>query len=323
MKRFLFPFGFGLAALAILSQATAAESVLRVGHFPNITHAQPLVARAMAREGKPWFEPRLGPGWRVEWYVYNAGPAAMEAVFAKSIDLAYVGPNPAINAHVRSAGGEVRIIAGSAQGGAALVVRKESPLKSAADFRGKRLATPQLGNTQDVAARAWLAAGGLRINPAGGGDAFVIPTANPDQLDLFVRGQFDGVWTVEPWVSRLEREAGGQALLEQPDEVTTLLAARTQFLAERRGVAKRFVAAHAELTSWIIANSAETQRLLRAELKEITRTALDAPLLEQALRRLRFSAVIPREPLHRLAEDARKAGFLRGNADLSKFVEEP
>jgi len=114
-----------------------------------------------------------------------------------------VGPNPALNAYARSRGEEIRVIAGAVNGGSALVVQPDGRLTKPADFRGKRIATPQLGNTQDVSARAWLVSGGLRITQTGG-DAQVVPTANPDQLSLFQSKQLDAVWTVEPWVSRLE-----------------------------------------------------------------------------------------------------------------------
>src|SRR5262249_1838136 len=157
---------------------------IRVGHFPNITHVQGLVAHHLTRQGKGWLEQRLGPGAKIEWFVYNAGPSATEAMFANSIDLAYVGPNPAINAYVKPGGTDIRIVEGAVTGGAALVVQPDSQLKVASDFRGRKIATPQLGNTQDVAARAWLAAGGLKITQTGG-DAHVLPAANPDQLLLF------------------------------------------------------------------------------------------------------------------------------------------
>ncbi len=180
-------FGFlTLAAVLLLSSCAVslAQTVLRVGHFPNVTHAQGLVAHAFSRQGKGWFEQRLGPDVTIQWFVYNAGPSAIEAILAKSIDLTYVGPNPAINAYAKSRGEEVRIIAGAANGGSALVVQGDSALTMPANFRGKRIATPQLGNTQDVAARSWLVSGGLRITQMGG-DAQVVPTANPDQLLLF------------------------------------------------------------------------------------------------------------------------------------------
>src|SRR6476659_9320341 len=179
----------------------AAGDTIRVGHFPNVTHVQSWVAHHLSRSGRGWFEERLGPDVKIEWYVYNAGPSAMEAIIADSIDLTYVGPSPALNAYTKSNGEEIRIVAGAAAGGAALVVQGESGLKAPADFRGKTIATPQLGNTQDVACRAWLAAGGLKITQTGG-DAHVLPTANPDQLTLFKQKQLDAVWTVEPWVSR-------------------------------------------------------------------------------------------------------------------------
>jgi NitT/TauT family transport system substrate-binding protein len=143
-------------------------------------------------------------------------------------------------------------------------------LRSAADFRGKKIATPQLDGTQDVAARAWLAAGGLKITQLGG-DAQVLPTDNPDQLRLFQQKQIDGVWTVEPWVSRAELEAGGKILLEQPDAITTVLVSSVKFLRERPELARKIVEAHRELTEWIKKNPEQAQQFVQAELTEITR----------------------------------------------------
>ena len=173
-----------LILLAATNSIAHGETKIRVGHFPNVTHMQALVAHAMSRRGDGWFEKRVGAEVKIEWFVYNAGPSATEAIFANSIDLTYIGPSPAINAYAKARGEEIRIVAGAANGGAALVVPKETALKTAADFRGKKIATPQLGNTQDVSCRAWLAAGGLKITQLGG-DAQVLPTENPDQLALF------------------------------------------------------------------------------------------------------------------------------------------
>ncbi len=220
------------ATLACRNPTATAETVLRVGHFPNITHAQALVAHNLSRQGKGWFEERLGPGTKIEWFVYNAGPSAMEAIFAQSIDLTYVGPAPALNAYTKSNGAEVRLIAGSANGGAAFVVQPDQNLKAPGDFKGKKIATPQLGNTQDISCRAWLLGGGLKITQLGG-DAQVIPTQNPDQLSLFQQKRVDGVWTVEPWVSRLEREAGGKILVEEPEVATTVVVSSVKFLGAK------------------------------------------------------------------------------------------
>src|SRR5439155_9358964 len=135
-------------------------------------------------------------------------------------------------------------------GGAGLIVQPDQDLRTAADFRGKRIATPQFGNTQDISCRAWLTAGGLKITQLGG-DAMVLPTQNPDQLALFRQRKIDGVWTVEPWVSRLEREAGGKILVEEKEVATTVLVSAVKFLTEHRDLLKKFVEAHAELTEWI------------------------------------------------------------------------
>jgi hypothetical protein len=178
------PLNLNSLALLLITVAVSVASdktVIRVGHFPNITHVQGLVAHNLSRQGKGWFEARLGPSVEIQWFIYNAGPSAMEAIFAKSLELTYVGPGPALNAYAKSQGEEIRVIAGAANGGAALVVQPDAKLKAAADFKGKKIATPQLGNTQDISCRAWLTSGGLRITQLGG-DAQVLPTQNPDQL---------------------------------------------------------------------------------------------------------------------------------------------
>ncbi len=311
-----------LAALLFGLGPAPAQTVVRVGHFPNITHAQGLVAHALSRQGKGWFEQRLGPGVTVQWYVYNAGPSAMEALIANSLDLTYVGPNPALNVYAKSNGAEARIVAGAADGGSALVVQPDENLKSAADFRGKKIATPQLGNTQDVAARSWLIAGGLAITQMGG-DAQVIPTANPDQLLLFKQKQLDGVWTVEPWVSRLESESGGKVLVEEPDAITTLLVARAAFLASQRDIVRKFVAAQQELTDWIVAHPDEAQALVRAELLAETRVDIAPDLVARAWQRIHWVHAVEPAAMTKLVASAQAVGFLRDVPDLARLFAQP
>src|SRR6185503_11468455 len=221
------------------------------------------------------------------------GPSAMEAVFAQSIDLTYVGSGPALNAYTKSNGAEVRLLAGAANGGAALVVQPDQSLKAPADFRGKKIATPQLGNTQDISCRAWLINGGLKITQLGG-DAQVLPTQNPDQLQLFQQKQVDAVWTVEPWVSRLERESGGKILIDERDVATTVLVSSVKFLGGRRELAKKFVEAHAALTDWMAKNPEEAQKLARAELLEETKSDMAPDLIAQSWKRIVFTAETPR-----------------------------
>lgn len=306
----------------LATQPALAQETLRFGHFPNITHIQGLVAHAMSRAGKGWFEQRLGSDVKIEWYIYNAGPSAMEAVFAKSIDFTYVGPNPAINAYFKSAGQEVRIIAGAVNGGSALVVQGDSSLKAPVDFKDKKIATPQFGNTQDVAARAWLKAGGLRITQTGG-DAQVLPTANPDQLLLFKQRQLDGVWTVEPWISRLEQEAGGKVLVDDRDAITTVLVARAEVLDKQRDLVRKVAAAHRELTDWIKSHPDEAQRIARAELDTETHAKITAELVKSSFERVVLTSDVSLDALKSFIASAQSVGFLRNAPDLSRLVETP
>jgi NitT/TauT family transport system substrate-binding protein len=311
-----------LLICAALAAPLAAKTVLRVGYFPNVTHAQGVIGKTLTAQQKGWFEERLGPDVEIQWYAFNAGPSAMEAIFAGSIDLTYVGPNPSLNAYIRSKGEEIRVIAGAARGGAALLVRPGSGIEKPADFRGKKLATPQLGNTQDVAARAWLQMQGFKITQMGG-DVFVLPTANPDQLLLFQEGKIDAVWTVEPWVSRIEREAGGKIFLEQKDVVTTLLVSSAKLEKEKPELVKKFAQAHRELTDWINAHPAEAQALVQRGLSDEVKREIKLELVVAAWQRLTFTSDITLNSIESLVTDARQLGFIRGEVDLSHFIEIP
>ncbi|PYK60142.1 MAG: aliphatic sulfonate ABC transporter substrate-binding protein [Verrucomicrobia bacterium] len=315
---------FLTAAICVFTQIGSAQDkvVIRFGHFPNITHAQGVIAHALSRKGKGWFEERLGPKVEIQWFTYNAGPSAMEAMFAGSLDLTYVGQGPALNAHFKSNGEEVRVIAGAANAGAALVVKADSPIKTAADFRRKKIATPQLGNTQDISCRAWLKAQGFKVTQTGG-DVIVLPTNNPDQLVLLQNGGVDAVWTVEPWVTRLEREAKARVFLEDKDVITTWLVSSAKFLSGQRDLAKKVVAANAELTDWIQKNPDEAQKLLIDELAAETKTTFAPDAVVQAWKRIKFTTAVPNELIAKAVQDGKDAGFLKGNTDTSKLIESP
>lgn len=311
---------FCFVILALLGPVLAAaeKTVIRVGYFPNVTHAQGVIGSHGTREGRGWFEQQLGPGVTVQWFPFNAGPGAMEAIFAGSVDLTYVGPNPALNAYIRSRGDEIRVLAGAAQGGAALVVPGNGKITTPAQFKGLRLGTPQLGNTQDVAARAWLAAQGFRITLTGG-DVFVLPTANPDQLGLFQQGRLDAVWTVEPWVSRLELEAGGKTLLEQPDAITTILVTSVKFLRTQPALVAKFKAAHLGLTDWINAHPDEARERVRAGLSAESKREISAALVASAWKRLTFTGEVPQSRFDALVKEAQSVGFLRNAIPLDRL----
>ncbi|HTS17342.1 MAG TPA: aliphatic sulfonate ABC transporter substrate-binding protein [Verrucomicrobiae bacterium] len=327
MNRMKAPLFFVLC-LFLAASVRAEKVVLRVGHFPNVTHAQAIIAHGLSRQGKGWFEERLGPDVQIQWYVYNAGPSAMEAIFAHSIDMTYVGPNPAINAYLRSKGEEIRIVAGACSGGAALVVQDDGRITKDSDFRGKRIATPQFGNTQDVACRSWLLSKGLHITMVGG-DARVIPTANPDQLTLFQRGEMDAAWTVEPWVSRLVVEAKGKVYLDEsslwPDTggryVTTHLVSSVKFLGDQPILLKKWITAQVELTEWINTHPAEAKRILNDEIRAESTRALPDVILNSAWNRLQLTNDPIKDSLLKSADDAYRIGFLKEKPDLSHIYD--
>ena len=315
-------FALSILVAAFVSGPVSGATKIRAGHFPNITHAQGVIAHALSRQGKGWFEQRLGPDTKIEWFVYNAGPSAMEAIFAKSIDLTYVGSGPALNAYTKSNGQEIRLIAGAANGGSGLVVQPDQNLKAAMDFRGKKIATPQLGNTQDISCRAWLSEGGLKITQLSG-DAQVLPTQNPDQLGLFRGKKVDAVWTVEPWLSRLEQEDSGKVIVEEKEVATTILVSSVKFLNEQRDLAKKFAQAHAELTDWIIKNPEEAQRLIKAELLEETKSDMTPQVIASAWKRIVFTSETPRAAVEKFMQNSVRAGFIKTAPDLSKLFETP
>jgi NitT/TauT family transport system substrate-binding protein len=311
------------AALALIAApCTHAQQqkaiVIRVGYFPNLTHAQALVGRAGGQ-----FEKSLGPGVQIEWKAFNAGPAAIEAIFADAIDLTYVGPNPAVTGYVRSQGAAVRVIAGAASGGASLVVRQGAGIEKASDFHGKRVATPQLGNTQDVALRSWLRANGLKPREKGG-DVQVLPITNADQFTLFLKGQLDAAWAPEPWASRLVRDAGGKIFIDERDLwpnhefVITDLIVRPQFLKEHPDVVKNFLRAHVELTDWIGKNPVQAKQILNQQLQKETGKPLEPAVLDDAFSRMAVTYDPIRSALQKATQQAFDEGFLgRTPPDLS------
>src|SRR5437588_5074105 len=203
MIKNFFLFGL-LSIISIQGLAQGNAGIIRVGAYPNITHSQPMVGKANG-----WFEEAMGPSVKIEWKTFNAGPAAIEAMFAGAIDMTYVGTNPAIQGYVRSNGEALRILAGATSGGAGLVVRNDSGIQKPEDFHGKKVASPQQGNTQDVALRAWLLAHGLKSIDKGG-DVQVMPMANPDQLTLVLKKELDAAWAPEPWATRLIHDGNGR-----------------------------------------------------------------------------------------------------------------
>lgn len=301
------------------------KTTIRVGHFPNVTHSQAVIGHGLTRQNRGWFERYLGPDVQIQWYVYSAGPAAMEALFANSIDLVYVGPSPTINAYVKSKGEEVRVVCGSCLGGAALVIQPGS-IKKVTDFKNKIVATPQLGSTQDIAARAWFRSKGYQFNLFSG-DIRIIPMENVDQLTLFKQKDLEAAWTVEPWVSRLVLEAQGEVYLEESElwpetngkYVTTHLVSRRAFLEKYPQLVKKWILAHVELTEWIQKHEQESQAIFNQEVKQEVFQALSIPILQRAWKKLENTYNPLPASVFRYAQLAFEIGFLKQKTDLSRL----
>jgi NitT/TauT family transport system substrate-binding protein len=285
------------------------QGTLRLGYFPNITHATALVG---VESGL--FKEALGPGVTLEVASFNAGGAASEALLNGAIDATYIGPNPAINAFAQSQGAAIRIIAGATSGGAYLVVKPE--IASVADLRGKKLATPQLGNTQDVALRTWLADNGLATDKQGGGDVSILPQENAQTLETFTSGQIDGAWVPEPWATRLVQEGGGKVLLDEktlwPEGryVTTHLIVRTDYLEAHPDIIKALLAGHLAANDLVNTDPTKAQQLTNQGIDKITGKTIADKVITAAWQNLTFTVDPIASSLKGSAEHATKVGLL-------------
>jgi NitT/TauT family transport system substrate-binding protein len=300
-----------LLVIMLAGRAVAAEQAgaqLRLGYFPNLTHAQALYARATAAFDKV--------GARIQWVAFNAGPTAIEALFTDAVDATFVGPSPTINGYVKSKGDKFVVVSGSASGGAGLVVRGDAGIKTEKDFGGKVIATPQLGNTQDVAARVWLAEQGYRLRERGG-NVSLVPLSNADQLTMFRKRQIDGAWTVEPWLARLEVEGGGALFLEEKAlwpggrYATTHLVVNKMFLTDNQEVVRNLIAALVEVTRRINADKAAAIPILNDQLKRETGKALKAEVIQKAITRIELTWDPICSSVKKSAEASHRIGFLR------------
>ncbi|KAF2413611.1 sulfonate ABC transporter substrate-binding protein [Microbacterium sp. B35-04] len=321
----------GCASAAATPSETAAgddtPSVgeLRLGYFANVTHAPALVG---LEEGL--LQDALGDV-EVTTQVFNAGPAAIEALSAGAIDATYIGPNPSINTFIQSGGESARIIAGAATGGAALVVR--DGIDDAADLEGTTIATPQLGNTQDVAARVWLKDEGFETDTAGGGDVHITPTENAQTLTLFQQGELDGAWLPEPWVSRLIVDAGAHVLQDEADLwedgefPTTVLLVRKEFLDEHPDVVADLLKGHAASVQWIADNAADAPAVINGAIEKETGKPLADTVIERALEHVTFSVDPHADTFETLVENGieagtQKEGSIEGLFDLRLLNEQ-
>lgn len=317
MKKFFAVFLIGtIVATTPVSSAQGAtvkeakSSKVRIGFFANVTHSPALIAQELNYFKKYLSKDKTS----FEMIAFNAGPAAIEAMKAGAIDITYIGPNPTINGFASTRGSLLKIVSGSTSGGAELVVKPS--INSAEDLRGKKLATPQLGNTQDVALRSWLKSKGLSTTITGGGDVTVIPTENAQTLALFQRGDIDGAWLPEPWSTRLVIEAGAKVLVDEKtlwpkgQFVTTHLIASSEFLKKYPGTVKSVINAHLDALTYISKNSVSSQDLVQKQIEKWTGKRLADEVFARAWKNLTFTYDPISNSLEQSADDAVDAGLL-------------
>ena len=306
--------------ISLSSSETTHENKLRIAYFPNIGHAIPVVG---IEHGI--FAEYLGDDVAIETRVFDSGPQAIEALFANSVDVAYVGPGPAINGFLNSENNNIKILAGAASGGASFIVHPDSEINSASDFAGKKIAAPQIGNTQDVSLRHYLSENGLK--PAEkGGSVVVYNIANPDIYTLFVKGEIDGAWVAEPWATILETELNGERLFHEeelwPNEefASVLLIGNIDYVDKNKTLLGDFIRAHHETVIWIQTNPKDTRIVFNDFLDSHFGQSLSDDVVDVALSNILITADPKPASVFSFAEKADTLGYLgRNGYDLSEL----
>ena len=304
-----------VAAIAIVGIASSSdesthENKLRVAYFPNIGHAIPIIGME-----KGIFESQLGPETKIESKLFDSGPQVIESLFAGSIDIAYVGPGPAINGFLKSENHNVKILSGAASGGASFIVHPNSPINSVSDFAGKRIAAPQIGTTQDVSLRNYLAENGLR--PAEkGGSVVVLNISNPDIYTLFTKGEIDGAWIPEPWASILVLELDGKRLFFEeelwPEKkfASVLLIGREEYVQENHQVIQRWLESHQQTIGWINENPEETRVIFNQFMKKTMGKSFSDSVIDESLSNLEITSDPIKSSITTFAQRADTLGYL-------------
>jgi NitT/TauT family transport system substrate-binding protein len=299
------------------SGKTGAAAELRLGYFPNVTHSSAVYGVASGV-----YQQQLG-STKLETQTFNAGPAAVEALFAGAIDATYVGPGPAVNAFLKSHG-DVVVVAGATSGGAALVVRPGVTALT----KGLKIADPQTGGTQDVALRSYLLGKGFTVDKQGAGDVTIVAQDNAQTLDLFKAGKVDGAWVPEPWASRLVIDGGGTVLLDEKTLwpggkfVTTNLLVRKEFIDKHPETVEALLKAQIAANEKIAADPAAAKTVINDALKGLTGKALKQPVIDRAFEQIELTldpvaASLKEGAEHAFATGLVKKGDLKGIYDLS------
>ncbi len=304
-----------IAAISIVatvydSEQSTYENKIRVAFFPNIGHAIPIIGYETGI-----FADGLGNKTMIETKIFDNGPPVIESIFAGSIDIAYVGPGPTINGFLKSEKQDIRILAGAASGGASFVVHPDSTINSAKDLSGKRIAAPQIGNTQDVSLRHYLSENGLKPVEKGG-SVVVLNIANPDIYTLFVKGEIDGAWVPEPWATIFIQELNGTRLFFEEDLwpekkfATVLLIGRTNYIEENPKIIENWITSHEQTVLWINENPKESAIIFNQFMEKTFGQSLPEQIISESLTNLEITSDPLDESIYIFAERADSLGYL-------------
>lgn len=309
-----------IAAIVLNSNEKLNENNLRIAYFPNVGHVIPIVGIE-----KGFFLEKIDSDTEIESRIFDSGPQVIESLFANSVDIAYVGPGPAINGFLNSENKNIKILSGAASGGASFIVHPNSEINSASDFVGKKIAAPQIGNTQDVSLRHYLSENNLK--PAEkGGSVVVYNISNPDIYTLFVKGEIDGAWVAEPWATILETELGGNRLFFEEDLwpnkqfASVLLIVNSNYAEKNPEIISNFLLSHKQTVNWINNNPIETRNIFNSFLKSHLGQSLSDNVVDISLSNLEITSDPVSNSVYSFAEKADALGYLgRNGYDLSEI----
>ena len=325
---YLIGIGTTIIAIAVItslnqSYIDTSEEKIRVAFFPSIVHAVPIVGVE-----NNIFQENLDEEVEIDVKIFDSGPQVIESLFSNSIDIAYVGPGPVINGYLKSDGNALKILAGAADGGASLVAHKESGLDSIANFDGKRIAAPQISNTQDVSLRHYLSSNGLKPVEAGG-TVYVLNISNPDIYTLFAKGDIDGAWVPEPWATMLVQELDGIRIFNEsqfwPDEEfsSVLLIARTDFVKNNPVVVQNWIKSNEKTVQWINNNPEQTKKIYSEFLTDYMGKTLPDEIIDESFSNLIITSNPLKNSVYTFAERADSLGYLgRAGYDINEIFYE-
>tara|TARA_B100001175_G_scaffold294342_1_gene281533 strand:- start:1229 stop:2242 length:1014 start_codon:yes stop_codon:yes gene_type:complete len=309
-----------IAAIVLNSNEKLNENNLRIAYFPNVGHVIPIVGIE-----KGFFLEKIDSDAEIESRIFDSGPQVIESLFANSVDIAYVGPGPAINGFLNSENKNIKILSGAASGGASFIVHPNSEINSASDFIGKKIAAPQIGNTQDVSLRHYLSENNLK-SAEKGGSVIVYNISNPDIYTLFVKGEIDGAWVAEPWATILETELNGNRLFFEEDLwpnkqfASVLLIVNSNYAEENPEIISNFLLSHHQTVNWINENPIETRDIFNTFLKSHLGQSLSDDVVDISLSNLEITSDPVSDSVYSFAEKADALGYLgRNGYDLSEI----